>query len=239
MNHRHRGFTLIELTLALALSAMLAATLHTALSTAWRAKRTAEGAVEPTRAGAIAMEIISKDLAAAPSPPTTAVESSESTQPHLGGPFIGTHQSAGGGDNDDLEFHTISRDETADENDPMSDGFHLVQYHIRQDAGESVLVRSVVRNLLALQEQTPVDEVICRNVRGLSFRYYDGTDWQTDWDSTAMTDTLPVAVQVTIQFNDPRMTQSNPPGVREISAVVPLPCTKITPLTTSTSLTGS
>jgi len=179
------GFTLIELLLALALAAMLAAALHGAMSTAWRAKTSAEAAVEPTRAGAIAMDIIAHDLAAAPPPP-----SSDSTATHLGGPFTGTHQGAGNGDNDDLEFRTLAREEGKDD-DPLGDGMKIVEYVISPDANSPTLIRRVTRNILSTQDLRSVDEPICRNVRGLTFKYYDGTDWQTDWDSTAVGDVLP------------------------------------------------
>ena len=217
-----KAFTLIELLLALALAAMLAAALHGAMSTAWRAKTSAEGAVEPTRAGSIAMEIIAHDLAAAPPPP-----SSDSSATHLGGPFTGTHQaSSGSGDNDDLEFRTLAREEGKDD-DALGDGMKIVEYLVQPDADSPTLIRRVTRNILATQDVRSVDEPICRNVRGLTFKYYDGTDWQTDWDSTAVGDVLPLAVMVTIQLNDPKVTGGQTPGVREITRVVPLPCGKL------------
>ena len=185
------------------------------------AKRTAEGAIEPVRAGSLAMDLICRDLAATPPLP-----SSEAIVTKLGGPFEGTHQAAGGGDNDDLLFHALVREESAAEDDPLADGMHIIEYLIRQDQDGPVLVRRVTRDILAPTDQTYVDEVLCRNVKGLTFKYYDGTDWQTDWDSVALGDILPLAVQVTIDISDPQQTQSNPPGVREITRIVPLACAK-------------
>src|SRR4051794_33773819 len=111
---KKRGFTLIELIASLAIAVMLAAALHGALSTAWKAKKTAEAAIEPTRAGAIALDIICRDLAAAPGPPA-----SDSTTTHLGGPFTGVHQASGNSDIDDLVFHTLSREEGMADDDPL------------------------------------------------------------------------------------------------------------------------
>ncbi len=217
----HSAFTLIELVLSLAIAALLAASLHEAMATAWRAKRTSEAAIEPVRAGAIAMDIICRDLAAAPPLP-----SSDATVTKLGGPFEGTHTAAGGGDNDDLQFHTLVREEGAADDDPLGDGMHIIEYLIRQDQTGPVLVRRVTRNILAPTDQTYVDEVLCRNVKGLTFKFYDGSDWQTDWDSTALGDVLPLAVQVTIDIADPSQAQTNPQVVREISRTVPMACAK-------------
>jgi hypothetical protein len=76
------------------------------------------------------------------------------------------------------------------------------------------LVRRVTRNVLSSVQQ-PADEVLCRNVQNFSVRYFDGTNWQTDWDSTALGDVLPYAVEVTLNIAD-----------RQITRIVPLACAK-------------
>jgi type II secretion system protein J len=229
---RKPAFTLIELVASLAIAVMLAAALHGALSTVWKAKKTAEAAIEPTRMGTIALDIICRDLAAAPPLPA-----SDSTTAHLGGPFTGVHQPSGSSDNDDLSFHTLVRDEGAPDDDPLADGMKIIEYLVQPDGASPTLVRRVTRDILAAQTPVPVDENLCRNVRGLSLRYYDGTQWQTDWDSTALGDVLPIAVQVTLQINDPTAPPAangtTPAGVREVSRVVPLACAK--PASTSTT----
>jgi type II secretion system protein J len=222
------GFTLIELLLSLAIAAMLAAALHAAMSTAYRAKKTAEAAIEPTRGAAVAMEIICSDLAAAPPLPS----STDTTTTYLRGPFTGTHQASGSGDNDDLQFRTLTREEGKDD-DPLSDGIKGIEYLVLPDAQSPTLIRRVTRNLLTTQDVNTVDETICRNVHGLTFQYYDGTTWQTDWDSTALGDVLPLAVKVTIQLNDPTATSGATPGVREFSRVVPMACSTLIQPTTN------
>ncbi|HEV8292326.1 MAG TPA: type II secretion system protein GspJ, partial [Tepidisphaeraceae bacterium] len=47
---------------------------------------------------------------------------------------------------------------------------------------------------------TPEEEILCRNVRSFALRYYDGTQWYEEWDSTQMGDILPLAVQVDLQI---------------------------------------
>jgi hypothetical protein len=64
-------------------------------------------------------------------------------------------------------------------------------------------------------------------VRSFSLRYWDGTTWQETWDSTQQNDTLPLAVAVTIQVNDPLShVLLNGQPVRQIQQVIPLACGK-------------
>ena len=221
----HRAFTLIELVLSMALAAGLAAALYRSMSTVWRAKKVAQSAVEPARIGSIAMDIICRDLASVPPPP-----SSDLTTLTLGGPFQGTHQGGGAGDNDDLLFRTLGRDEPVDVNDPLSEGMRAIEFLVRSEGGDSVLVRRVTRNLLTNVQQAEQEEILCRNVRAFSVQYFDGTTWQTDWDSSQLGDVLPSAVQITIDITVPH--ENAEPTVQRITRIVPLACAK--PSTTTT-----
>ncbi len=65
MRHGHeqtRGFTLLELTLALTITAMLALSMYMSMNVCLRARRSATAAVQPVRAGTIAMELICHDF---------------------------------------------------------------------------------------------------------------------------------------------------------------------------------
>ncbi len=48
-------------------------------------------------------------------------------------------------------------------------------------------------------------EMMAEEVKGLAFRYYDGDQWYSEWDSNEMR-TLPVAVEITLQV-DPRTAE--------------------------------
>ena len=56
-----------------------------------------------------------------------------------------------------------------------------------------------------------------------NLRYFDGSDWLDDWDSTTETGALPVAIEVTLQLNDDRQKDPNVGGYR-LSQVFLLPC---------------
>lgn len=63
------------------------------------------------------------------------------------------------------------------------------------------LIRAVTRNLLPLSQPAQPDEqhAILSGVQTLTFLYYDGTQWDPDWDTTQQTN-LPTAIKVQIQM---------------------------------------
>jgi type II secretion system protein J len=63
------------------------------------------------------------------------------------------------------------------------------------------LVRAVTRNLLPLTQPPQPDEkhAILSGVQSLTFLYYDGTQWDPNWDTTQQTN-LPQAIKVQIQM---------------------------------------
>jgi hypothetical protein len=64
---------------------------------------------------------------------------------------------------------------------------------------------------------------LCRGVFGFNLRYYDGSVWQDTWDSTTQGDVLPLAVEVTLQLDDPRQSDPNLGGYCT-SQVFLVPC---------------
>ena len=225
----HAGFTLLELILSMAVAVMLAGTLYAALSTAMKARQSAMQTIATTRVGAMAMDIICHDLENVLPP-----SNSQSENLFLSGPFQGEHQGSGDSENDDVVFRTMGQDETASDADPLSEAARQVEYLIRTDLNPPVLVRRLTKNVLATVQPTPDDEIIARNVRAFSVQYFDGTEWQTDWDSTQLGDVLPFAVQVTMTLNDPQgaVLSSGQPRTWKLTRVVPLACAKISPETT-------
>src|SRR5438067_945126 len=75
----------------------------------------------------------------------------------------------------------------------------LVDPANRAAAGKD-LIRAVTRNLLpATAEEEPAQQWLMGGVQGVTFYYYDGTQWRDSWDSTAadpttgLTNNLPQA----------------------------------------------
>jgi hypothetical protein len=95
-------------------------------------------------------------------------------------------------------------------------------------------------NLLADQEPDPDTEmeVLCRDVKGFNVEYFDGTDWQSSWDSTATTpaNMIPVAVRITLELYPPG-GKTDRGDFKRIVKVVSLAC--YVDLTTANTATGT
>jgi prepilin-type N-terminal cleavage/methylation domain-containing protein len=214
------GFSLIELTLAMAMVAMLAMSLYSAFRVVTMARRSTSAAVEQTRAVSIASDILRQDFESVP-PPTG----------QLAGAFIGTHQPGGTGDRDSIEFYSIASDPvpvdaTPEDELPLAEGIRRVELYLTSDATSPALVRRITRNLLPTMEAQAEEEIICRHVRSFSVRYFDGTAWQESWDSTTVGDVLPTAVAITLELDDPSNPTPQTTSTRKITRVFNLSCAK-------------
>ena len=105
------------------------------------------------------------------------------------------------------DFYTTTGliDETSPWAEIQKVSYVLVDSTNRAAAGRD-LIRAITRNLLpATLEEPPAQQWLMSGVQGLSFYYYDGTQWRDSWDSTVpdsvtgLTNTLPRAIKVQIQ----------------------------------------
>jgi hypothetical protein len=85
----------------------------------------------------------------------------------------------------------------------MAEGIRKIQFLVRTDVQPPALVRRVIRNLKPTVEPVAEEEIICRDVRSFSVKYFDGLAWQESWDSTTLGDVLPMSVAITLEVNDP------------------------------------
>jgi hypothetical protein len=97
-----------------------------------------------------------------------------------------------------------------------------------------VLVRRVTRNLLPTTEPEVEEEILCRDVRSFTVKYFDGTTWQDSWDSEAMGDVLPAAVEMTLETLIPGGRPGREPRVYRMTRMIPLICAKPATDTTGT-----
>lgn len=193
---RHaRGFTLLEMLVAIAMVAIITASLYSALYVGFRAQRSATRAVEPARAATLTLQLLEQDLEGAMSP--TGI---------LAGQFLGTDaQGLDGADG--LAFYSSANVPIAGESG--ADTRH-VEFTVAAalDDAQPALLRRVTSNLLPSNAPLIREQVLCRNVKAFSLRYFDGTQWLESWDSTAQGDLLPLGVEVQIEFilpvTDPR-----------------------------------
>jgi type II secretion system protein J len=213
-----RGFTLLEIVIAMSIAAMLLGTLYTGMYVANRARRSATAAVDPARAASVAAEMMTQDLQGV-LPPTGT----------LRGQFLGTRQQGPSGNADSVEFYCMGQDPVDPGGEaPLSEGIRKVVLVLRTDVTPPTLVRQVTRNLLAPSTVQPEEEVICRNVRSFTVQYFDGFSWLSDWDSTMTDNVLPAAVAIRLEMENPAAAGPDAPPL-VISRVIPLACAR--PLT--------
>jgi hypothetical protein len=211
--------------------------LFTALKITLKSRESAIAAVAPAKTAIAAAELVRQDLEAVL--PPDLVENGK-----LSGEFEGSSD----GGSSTLDFYCIGNDAgwavaqpvatlpgqpapVADTDIPWSEGSRHVVLALKTDVNPPMLVRAVTRNLLAPTTPDPDVEILCRNVKSFTLQYFDGTTWQTDWDSTALGNALPTAVQMTMEVMvDSRPGQ--PPESYVINKIFPLACAK--PASTTT-----
>jgi general secretion pathway protein J len=193
-----RGFTLLELLIAMTMMAIIAASLYTSMSIGFKAKEGAEKVVEKGRSAEIAIELIKSMLASSVVPNGI-----------LAGEFKGEDEKGEKGyDADTLTFFTADYNPGEDE---LASDIEKVELSIsiRKDSQERVIVRKVTTNLLSPTTLDPEEEALCGGVRSMNLRYYDGSGWQDEWDSSENDNTLPKAVEITIVLEDTESAESN------------------------------
>jgi len=215
MNRRlaaSRAFTLLEMLVATAMVAILAGSLYSSLSVAFRARRSALAAIEPVRKAELAVGFLGEDIRCAVVPKGL-----------LAGPFVGQDATdARGHDSDSLVFCCTTG--TPEPAEGIGDVKKVeLGCEPSEDGKTQVLVRLVTTNLLAPRTVEPRREVLCRAVYSFNLRYFDGSDWRDNWDSTVENNTLPLAIEVTLQLQDAPSADPNRGGYG-ISQVFLVPC---------------
>jgi len=195
------GFTLLEMLAAMGLMVAVAACLYSSLHTSFRARRSADYAIAPTMAAWRAIELFKQDVLGALPP-----------RGILAGEFVGYE--------DSIVLHTTYAHSVGE---GLSQGISMVELAMEEDGESRRLVRRVTSNLLSPRAAAPVSQVLCRGVRSLKIRYFDGFAWQEEWDSSAYEDSLPSAIDVEIEVE----YQQNGGGearARRLMASFPMPC---------------
>lgn len=222
---RHnKAFTLLELLVAMTLMVVTASCLYTALYTGFRAKRTAQFAVEPTTMAINAIELIKQD--------TYGILPLGGT---LAASFLGTNSSdTEGMDTDSLEFYTTH---IYADDDMLAGGLGKIELLLEEDSDDELeenpegykLMRKVTTNLLSTRTVDAEEQVLCRNVQSLNLRYYDEEDgWVDAWDSTEDANSLPLAIEIDIQVihneNGRNTSASKEPQTRRLIQSFDIPC---------------
>jgi type II secretion system protein J len=182
------AFTLIEVLLSIGIFAIVLAAINTVFFAGLRLRARTTDALASSLPMDRAISVIKSDLAGIVPPGVLAgVMSSDTTVPGL------SQQVA-------LEIYTTTGLIGPDA--PWGD-IQKVDYSLQfpsngGSANGKDLVRSITRNLLATDTETPVSESLLSGVQNLKFSYFDGTNWNDTWSSTLSN--IPAAVRVSIDF---------------------------------------
>jgi len=196
---RRKAFTLLEVLLAAAMSAVLAGVLYATLHTAFRARSQAEDQVADFRRAELVAEFICSELRSAVVPNGI-----------LAGTFYGEDATGPAGpDSDSVEFYRAAgaTDQEVGQGDIM-----MVELLCEPSSGGSGmdLVRRVRRNLLAPTFYDLPNQVLARGVMGFNLRYFDGLVWTDSWDSSTMDNSLPLAIEVDVLVASDEDAASDP-----------------------------
>lgn len=181
------AFTLLELIVALALMDIIAVALYSSIYTAFIAKEKSQMLISPFQSITPAFEFIRNDLVS-------------TMNPHgiLAGVFLGENNPGIADlDADTLSFYTSNYQPDIDE---VASNIVNVAYALERDLqrNEIVLKRFIIKNILSPTTLEPQEQIICRGIAGLDIKYYDGSSWLDEWDSSVENAQLPWAVKITL-----------------------------------------
>lgn len=227
---KSRGFTLLELIVAMMMVSIIAAALYQSLNAAFRAKRRAEATIVPIRAAGIALDIIARDLDSVLRPHPDSATLPNGFIDFLAGSFIALPQGSGNVEAGVMSFFSLGGDGTPDV--PLSEGVRKLEIGVSSDVSPPALVRRITRNLLSGDELQPAEEeeLLCPDVRSFTLRFFDGIDWYDSWDSTTMFDddaqltpALPMVVQIELVIHIEGVAAANEESnTYRISKLIPI-----------------
>lgn len=231
-----KGFTLLEILIAIALFAAIVAMLYPAYIGTFRNIDVTESYGTIYRMARIVLERISKDLANA-CPPGTTGRSDDEDQPRR---FFGKDSEIDGRDADELGFvsekHISFRSQTKiTDSEDMSEtiseiqvsGRGYIRYYIDEIEGKDglVLYRSDDPELADQSEDRTEKYILCEGLHGINFSFQDENgDTYDEWDSSkgSFMGRMPALVSVELEFINP----SDPESPVKFITSVSLPLSK-------------
>ncbi|MEQ2007136.1 MAG: type II secretion system protein GspJ [Limisphaerales bacterium] len=232
-HHASRSaFTLLELLIAVVAFAIVLAAINGVFYSGLKLRNRSAASLEKSLPLTQALTILKRDLASIAPPSTNSTKligelqssptGTSGSQPQFGSLAGATGGMSGQSAQVSPDFYTLSG--LLDSESPWPNvqkvAYLLVDSTNRNALGKD-LVRAVTRNLLPSGsiEEEPVEQLLLTDVADVLFFFYDGTDWQETWDSTAdETKKLPRAIKVQLQMASEDRASQQPP----IELVVPL-----------------
>jgi type II secretion system protein J len=191
---RECGFTLLEILIATAASALVLAAIYTMFSGAVRMRDRATERSREARLRTRAVSVIRNDLRggliSGGSLAATLTGSRSSAETQFPGYLRFTTTT--GRDSEDEQFGDVQEVE-----------YFVAAASDAADHKSGVLVRAVNRTLLAPVREVTREESLLGNVEALEVQFYDGSSWVDAWEVNETDSTLPRAIRIRIRQSGP------------------------------------
>lgn len=87
-----------------------------------------------------------------------------------------------------------------------------------------ILVKRTTTNLLSTEVLEPTEQVLCRDVQSLAMSFYDGIDWYDTWDGSTTEEPLPLLIEITIKLQsdtpDDQQSQDDAPQMTRLYRII-------------------
>jgi type II secretion system protein J len=223
----NQAFTLIEMVLAIGITAIVLICVSTALFTALHLRNATAEMVDAESPVDSAISFLKRDLQCCVTP-------TNGTSKILSGDFRTGDGIASVGVSGTVAIEMYTATGSLSDSAPWGD-IQRVTYELKNPADLSMpgkdLYRSFVRNLLSVSTPKVEDQLMLSGVSSIKFSCYDGAQWQATWDTTSVSsvDTnLPQGVRVDIQM-------AGNAAAQPIELVVPIDATARTNMVLSTT----
>lgn len=220
MHHRPtrvaQGFTLLELLLAVAVTAALSAGLFAGMGVVLNTRESAQRVLDGQSSARIALAMVRDQLTSAIPPDGQWADE-----------FVGQSSTNRHGDAaDSLVFYCTSLALPTGESRGDQHRIELALAEVTHGPAEGTfqLVQRVVDDLETDAVPDAVVQVLVRGVASLSLRYHDGIDWVEAWDNAERGDELPRAVEVVVELARPEDQADEPDEqLTRFVRIIPLP----------------
>jgi prepilin-type N-terminal cleavage/methylation domain-containing protein len=224
------GFTLIEVLLAMAISAIVLAAIGGVFFSAFRLRDRTAALLDESAPVYQAVSFLRRDLLGAlPPGGLLAGDFRCGTGTGIGmgsGASTGAGSGASSGLSQNLSLQFSTTTGLINSDLPTCDIQEIV-YELR-DAGSGAgrgnkqLIRSVARNVLTSGILETDDQPLLSNVESVEFACYDGYQWRDTWDTSLSDTNLPTAVRIRVQLAGGNLPGQG--GREPVEMVFPLWC---------------
>jgi type II secretion system protein J len=216
---RREAFTLMELLLALAVSAVVLSVISTVFFNALNLRNRSAASYDEILPLQHTVAVLKRDLAGVLPPGGTLTGELQSTpttgDATLVNPFAGGQQ---------VGPFLYTATGNLDEFSPFAD-VQRVSYYLVPPTNDYArgrdLMRVVSGNLLPATVDEAVPRFLMGGVEEMYFQYHDGTAWLDTWDTTVSTN-LPAAVKVQLELAVEDDARRNPYQQEPVEIIVPL-----------------